>query len=171
MFNVNPGTLKVAVPFTIVVDKRPPSILAVTSPVAFSKPVTMIVAFSPAIIGSALPLMFKSFLGVGLSLTFTVTVLFSAGAYCPLPGNETVIIALPPATAVTTPLLSTVTILVSLEVNVRLPASDGFNVASIVAFSPTVKSKEVVLTVMLVGIIGFTFKLTPIISLSTVAFT
>ena len=58
---------------------------------------------------------------------------------------------------------------------VRLPASGGFNVALIVPFSPRVKSKEVVLTVMLVGIgVGpepFTFTLTPIISLSTVAFT
>ena len=53
---------------------------------------------------------------------------------------------------------------------VRLPASGGFNVALIVPFSPRVKSKEVVLTVMLVGM-RFTFTLIPSISLSTVPFT
>ena len=58
---------------------------------------------------------------------------------------------------------------------VRLPASGGFNVALIVPFSPRVKSKEVVLTVMLVTVMlvgmRFTFTLIPSISLSTVPFT
>ena len=114
--------------------------------------------------------------GAGLSLTVTVTVLFSAGAYCPLPANEKVIIAFPSATPVTikSPLGPGLISIISLsQCNSRLPASCGFNVALIVPFSPTVKSKEVVLTVMLVGISGapVTFSLTPIVSLSTVAFT
>ena len=55
----------------------------------------------------------------------------------------------------------------------RFPASGGFNSAIIESFWPTVKSKEVVLTVMLVtiGLELFTFTLTSSVSLSTVAFT
>ena len=79
-------------------------------------------------------------------------VLFFAGAYCSLPGNETVTIILPSATAVTIPFTSTVAILVLLEVNKRLPAPGGVKLAIIVPLSPTFKSKEVVLTVMFVGI-------------------
>ena len=69
-----------------------------------------------------------------------------------MPGNETVMITVPSAIAVTTPFTSTVAILVSLEVNIRFPALEGVKLAPIVSISPTVKSKEVVLTVMFVGI-------------------
>ena len=106
-----------------------------------------------------------------LNLTVTLIFLLSAGAYCSLPENETVMIALPSATAITTPFESTVAILVSLEVNVRFPALCGFNVALIEPVSPKFKSKEVGLTVMLVGMGAelFTCILVVIFSLSSLA--
>ena len=109
MLDIKPGTLKVAVPFTIVVDKRPPSILAVTSPVAFSKPITTTVAFSPAIIGSAVAFRVKFSLGgIGFSLTVTLTFV-EFNAYTPSPPTLAVIIAVHVDFAVTLPFESTVT--------------------------------------------------------------
>ena len=94
-------------------------------------------------------------IGPGFSPTVTITVLFSAGRYCPLPLNETVINAVPFAFAVTVPFLSTVAMFVSLDVYVRFPASGGFSDAIIVPLSPIIKFNDVVLSVILVGIAGF----------------
>ena len=97
-------------------------------------------------------------------------VLFSAGAYWSLPPNETVIKAVPLPLAVTTPFLSTVAMFVSLDVYVRFPASGGFNEAIIVPFSLTFKFKDVVLSVMLVGIwIGFSLTVTVSVLFSAAA--
>ena len=87
--------------------------LTVTLPVAFSKPVTITVAFSPTVIGSALALIVKFSLG-GICLTVTVTfVEFSA--YTPSPPTLAVMIALPAAFAVILPFASTVAIFSLLE--------------------------------------------------------
>ena len=82
--------------------------------------------------------------------TVTLIVTLLAALYCSLPANETVIVALPSPTAVTLPSASTVTTFSSLDVKVTLPASEGLNVALIVAFSPTVNSNEVGSTLIVV---------------------
>ena len=85
------------------------------------------------------------------------------------PGNETVIKAVPLPLAVTIPFSSTVAIFVSLDVYVRFPASGGFSDAIIVPLSPIIKFNDVVLSVMLVGIAGFSLTVTVSVLFSAAA--
>ena len=75
MFSVKSGTVILASPFLIGAVYVFPFAITETSPVAFSKPVTLTVAFSPAFIGSAFAFIVKFFLlGSGAGLTVMSTV-------------------------------------------------------------------------------------------------
>ena len=90
-------------------------VVTVMLPVAFFNPVIIIVAFSPAVMGSAVAFIVKFSLGgIGFSLTVTLTVV-EFNAYFPSPPTVAVIVDSPLLIAVTLPALSTVAIDSSLE--------------------------------------------------------
>ena len=64
MFSISPGIMIFAVPLMMSPKYIPSPARAETFPVAFSRPVTMTVAFSPSVIGSAVAAgVFLSFFG------------------------------------------------------------------------------------------------------------
>ena len=77
VFCVSPGMLIVACPFLIGAVYVLPFAVAVMFPVAFARLETLIIASSPAVIGSAVMLAFKSSFGgtgAGLTVMFTLVV-------------------------------------------------------------------------------------------------
>ena len=80
--SVKPEIITVASLFLIGAVYVLPLTVTLTSPVAFSKPVTITVALSPTVIGSALALIVKFSLDLGFTVILTVV---DVGLYCALP--------------------------------------------------------------------------------------
>ena len=96
--------------------------------------------------------MFSTVISVGILVTITLIVLFSAASYLTLPSNETVMVASPSPTATISP-NTTVATFESLEVYVNVRSKPGFMLAPLGAMSNGFSSIVSLSTVISVGIL------------------